>query len=236
VYQHLQMYKYQLGQMLSMIYLSRDFDPIMKVWLTKQLRMTAIIILISLCFSFVFFDFFILVVGLVFSLFYFAIQIRRIYSYSERMKQMIRKELIDWLHRLYIRLAAGETLWVAIERSKICEVEQHLQPFHFLLNQAFLSKQNNGSLQNICQYLQDHCKLNELHHVTIMILAHQKQGGPMLLGALHESITKLTQQRTVELKKKGEQASAKLLFPMVIMLMVTLSIIAAPALFFIQQT
>jgi len=68
-----------------------------------------------------------------------------------------------------------------------------------------------------------------------VILLNYRRGGEELVNALSTLSRNMWEARKNAAKTLGEEASSKLLFPMVLIFLVVLTVIAAPALMWMNQ-
>jgi tight adherence protein C len=92
-----------------------------------------------------------------------------------------------------------------------------------------MKKQMNGSLFAMLEQINRSCNLVEVSQITSLLVSYQHYGGAHLIHALRESVRELWQRRKNQALKQGEEASTKLLIPMIMMLIALLIVIATPA-------
>jgi tight adherence protein C len=157
----------------------------------------------------------------------------------ERKKRQILFALPEFLNQLALLVNAGETLQQAIvhctermlagqvadERGKSDPLHpwlEHLQVMAFQLA-------NRVPFPRAMENLSKRCAVQEVTLFTTTILLNYRRGGEDLLVALRGLGRDLWERRKAMARTMGEEASAKLVFPMVLIFFVVLVVVAAPA-------
>lgn len=148
---------------------------------------------------------------------------------QKKQRQMII-ELPEFLNKVTLLVSAGETIKKAIIRS----VEQKNNPEKSYLYKELLYSvnqlHNNYPFQNVLEELSKRCGLQEVSLLTTTILLNYRRGGDEFVIALNSLSLELWERRKAMARILGEQASSKLVFPMVLIFLVVMAVIATPAL------
>lgn len=122
---------------------------------------------------------------------------------------------------------AGETVQKALMKCVDMGSERPLQKeLHLLSNEL----QMNSSLTQAMDNFNKRCALQEVSSLVTTILLNHRRGGDEFVFALKELSHMLWDKRKTVTRTLGEEASSKLVFPMVVIFMVVMVLVAAPAL------
>jgi tight adherence protein C len=154
----------------------------------------------------------------------------------KQREQAIVMELPEFLNKIILLVNAGETVQEAMLRaveSKALRAEQEkeavLNPLYVELQQVVNEMRNNRSFAEALQDLSKRCAVHEVSVlVTTMLLNYRKGGGDFVVS-LRELARELWDKRIAVARILGEEASSKMVFPMVIILIVVMIIVGAPA-------
>lgn len=154
----------------------------------------------------------------------------------KQREQAIVMELPEFLNKIILLVNAGETVREAMLRaveSKALRAEQEkeavLNPLYVELQQVVNEMRNNRSFAEALQDLSKRCAVHEVSVlVTTMLLNYRKGGGDFVVS-LRELARELWDKRIAVARILGEEASSKMVFPMVIILIVVMIIVGAPA-------
>jgi tight adherence protein C len=158
----------------------------------------------------------------------------------KRKKRFILIELPEFLNKLTLLVDAGETVQKAI---KLCvEQKKHLtitietSPLYYELNQMAAALNNNRSFQHVMEEFNKRCNVQEISIFTTTVLLNYRRGGIEFVYALRELSRIIWDKRLALTKTLGEEASAKLVFPMVFIFFIVMVIVAAPAILIMNTT
>jgi tight adherence protein C len=157
----------------------------------------------------------------------------------KRKKRQILFVLPEFLNQLALLVNAGETLQQAIvhcaERMlarKAADERGKSDPLHPWLEQLqilAIQLANRVPFPRVMENLSKRCAIQEVTLLTTTILLNYRRGGEDLLVALRGLGRDLWERRKAMARTMGEEASAKLVFPMVLIFFVVLVVVAAPA-------
>ncbi|MFS0838163.1 type II secretion system F family protein [Paenibacillus sp. 1P03SA] len=143
-------------------------------------------------------------------------------------KRRIVLELPEVLSKMILLINAGETLQKALIRS-VDSSRAAASPLHAEFGQAVRELEMNVSLPKVLEDLSKRCAMQETALFTTTILLNYRRGGEDFLVALRSLAKELWDRRKAESRKLGEEASSKLVFPMVAIFLVVMIIVASPA-------
>ncbi|MCZ8515872.1 type II secretion system F family protein [Paenibacillus filicis] len=152
--------------------------------------------------------------------------------FSDRLKLKKRRmllELPELLNELMLLVNAGETVQQALIR--IVEVRERAPgPLLVELSGAVKALRMNVSFTKALEDFSKRCALQEVSLFTTALMLNYKRGGEELVLSLRELSVMLWDKRKALARTLGEEASSKLVFPMVLIFFVVMVIVAAPAL------
>jgi len=146
----------------------------------------------------------------------------------EQRRKAIVTELPLMMSELMLLVGAGETVQGSLMR---CldgkEVSQH--PLYKEWRSAVDAMRNGHSFQSALERFNRRCAVQEASVFTTVLLLNYRKGGEHFVLALRELSYSLWEKRKAAAKSRGEEASSKLVFPLVGILLVMMLLIAAPA-------
>ncbi|MCL7748011.1 type II secretion system F family protein [Halalkalibacter alkaliphilus] len=155
--------------------------------------------------------------------------VKKLEEKTTKRKQNIVFELPEFASKVALLVNAGETVQNAIIRCTTMKADDP-NPLYIELNEAVTKLRNGESFGKVMEELSKRCGVQEVSVLTTTILLNYKRGGGELSIALRELSKELWEKRKAISKTRGEEASSKLVFPMVLVFVAVLLIIAYPAL------
>lgn len=140
-------------------------------------------------------------------------------------------ELPEYLNKIIMLVGAGETVVNSIIKSaepKI-EIDEVKNPLYKELKLAINELKMNRSFEETMEDFSRRCALPEVSIFTTSILLNHRKGGSDFTSSLRELSRELWDKRKAIAKIQGEEASSKMVFPMVFVFLIILVIIATPA-------
>lgn len=153
-------------------------------------------------------------------------------DYELKKKVRIRKEQIElefpsFLYKLVLLLNAGLTLLGAWERA--VSGKDRNSPLYKELNFVLMEIKGGKSEVQAYEDLARRCKSPEIIKFVTIIIQNTKKGSYELAAILRKQAQECWDSRKHYAKKLGEEASTKMLLPMMLMFIAILMIVAAPA-------
>ncbi|WP_138752746.1 type II secretion system F family protein [Paenibacillus sinopodophylli] len=146
----------------------------------------------------------------------------------EQRKQLMIIELPDMLSKLMLLVGAGETVHQALARClEGKEAKQH--PLYKEWGEAVSMLRNGQSFMAAMERFNRRCSVQEVSVFTTVLLLNYRRGGEHFVLALRELSYTLWEKRKAIARSRGEEASSKLVFPLVGILLVLMILVAAPA-------
>ncbi|WP_248925600.1 type II secretion system F family protein [Paenibacillus hamazuiensis] len=153
----------------------------------------------------------------------------------EQKKRSMLIELPEMLNQLTLLINAGETVHRALLRCVETGKDAESSPLMKELAQSVHELNVNAPFAKTMEDFSKRCALQEVSMFTTTLLLNYKRGGDDLVLALKELSTALWEKRKAVARTMGEEASSKMVFPMVIIFVVVMVITAAPALFMMNN-
>ncbi|MEO2260547.1 type II secretion system F family protein [Paenibacillus amylolyticus] len=146
----------------------------------------------------------------------------------QRRDQDILMELPELLNRIVLLVGAGETVQRAIVHCVTSQGERN-HPLYNELRKTVGDWNNGYSFQQSFEQFSRRCGVQEVTIFTTTVLLNFRRGGGDFVLALRDLSHVLWEKRKAVSRAKGEQASSKLVFPMVLIFFTIVVMIGAPA-------
>lgn len=145
-------------------------------------------------------------------------------------KDSIVIELPEFVNKVILLVNAGDTVQGAIKKC----VDQNKQkvfdsPLYFELNEAVNKMSANTPFQEVMKDLNYRCGIQEVSIFTTTVMMNYRKGGALLVQSLKELSVSLWDKRKTITRIKGEEASSKLVFPIIFIFGAVLLIVIYPA-------
>ncbi|VTR30002.1 Flp pilus assembly protein TadB [Actinobacillus pleuropneumoniae] len=143
-------------------------------------------------------------------------------------EQDIVMELPELLNKIVLLVGAGET----VQRAIIHCVERNEDANHPLyaeLKRMVLEWEGGHSFQQAFEQFNKRCGVQEVSIFTTTVLLNFRRGGSDFVLALRDLSRVLWDKRKAIARTRGEQASSKLVLPMVVIFMIVIVLLGAPA-------
>jgi tight adherence protein C len=152
------------------------------------------------------------------------------------LSKMLRKkkldiiiELPEFLSGITLLVNAGETVQKAIIRC--VQQKSHLAEHPLFVELRVMTSQlnNNYSFQQAMDEFGKRCGIQEVSVFVSTVLINYRRGGEEFAHTLRALSRELWERRKAAAKTLGEEASSKMVFPMVFVFVLVMIIVAAPA-------
>ncbi len=174
-------------------------------------------------------DVFLFYFGFIFVVIITFLLIKGLDNKIRKKQEQIIIELPEFINKITLLINAGETIQQAIIRS--VKQKRNLENSYLYQElQISINQMENGIPFN--QVLEDLSKRSSMQEISIFtttVLLNHRRGGNDLVTALNRLSQELWGKRMSLCRILGEQASSKLVFPMVLIFIVVMIIIATPA-------
>jgi tight adherence protein C len=153
-----------------------------------------------------------------------------------KKQQQIIMELPEVLNTIVLLVNAGETVQKAWVRClQVKHRNEAASPLFKEMEMAVRELEMNISFPKVMEEFSKRCAMHEVSLFTSSLMLNYKRGGNDFVLALQGLSQELWQRRKTVSRTLGEEASSKLVFPMVLIFAVVMLIVAAPALLMMNQ-
>jgi tight adherence protein C len=146
-----------------------------------------------------------------------------------KKKRLMLLELPEVVNEIVLLVNAGEPVQMALMRCAERKPNGSQSPLMVELAAAVQEIRMNVSFVKAMEDFNKRCGLQEVSLFTTTLLLNYKRGGDELIMSLKELSGSLWEKRKALAKTFGEEASSKLVFPMVLIFLVVMVVVAAPA-------
>jgi tight adherence protein C len=158
------------------------------------------------------------------------LMIKELNAQIRKKQQWMIMELPEVLNTIVLLVNAGETVNKAWIRCMEAKKDEELSPLFKELEAAVRGLEMNISFPKVMEDFNKRCALHEVSLFTSALIINYKRGGSEFVLALQSLSQDLWQRRKSVSRTLGEEASSKLVFPMVLIFVVVMVIVATPAL------
>lgn len=158
-------------------------------------------------------------------------QFKELDTKVKKRKEQILIELPEFVNKIILLVNAGETVQGAINKSVYQNLNRiYDSPLYYELNETMNKLQSNASFEDAMKDFSQRCGVQEVSVLTTTIMMNYRKGGTQLADSLKDLSKSLWEKRKTITKIKGEEASSKMIFPMIFIFGAILIIIIYPAL------
>ncbi|CAM2981993.1 type II secretion system F family protein [Paenibacillus sediminis] len=143
--------------------------------------------------------------------------------------QEILLELPELLNKIILLVGAGETVQQAITHCARQKQSEDNHPLYREILKMIHEWESGYSFQQSFDALSKRCGIQEVSIFTTTVLLNYRRGGNDFVLALRDLSRVLWERRKAISRTRGEQASSKLVFPMVLIFLVVLLLVGSPA-------
>lgn len=143
-------------------------------------------------------------------------------------KQAIVMELPVLLSRLLVMVNAGENVRQALERIVDSQPSTARQILYDELRAALAAMQRGESMNLAMEEFGRRCAVPEAKLFATLLLMNAKRGGEEFVPALRDLTRQMWEKRKTAARTLGEQASSRLAFPLAIVFLIIVVLVAAP--------
>ncbi|WP_046213055.1 type II secretion system F family protein [Paenibacillus wulumuqiensis] len=148
----------------------------------------------------------------------------------QEREQDILLELPELLNKIILLVGAGETVQRAIVRCVQRKQESAAgHPLYKELVQMLNELENGYSFQQALETFSKRCGVQEVSVFTTTVLLNFRRGGGEFGLALRDLSRTLWDKRKAVSRMRGEQASSKMVFPMVMIFVIVMILVGTPA-------
>lgn len=154
--------------------------------------------------------------------------VKDLYKKVSQREHAILLELPELLNKIVLLVGAGSTAQQAIIQCLERKKNDQTHPLYRELLQMKREWESGYSFQQALEAFSKRCGVQEVSVFTTTMLLNYRRGGQDFALALRELSHSLWEKRKTVSKTLGEQASSKLVFPMVFIFIALVILIGAP--------
>ncbi|WP_068615425.1 type II secretion system F family protein [Paenibacillus tuaregi] len=158
-----------------------------------------------------------------------AVLIAELHKKVVRREQDIILELPELLNKLILLVGAGETVQRAIQQCVGRKQDETSHPLYRELSQVTREVESGYSFQQALESFSKRCGIQEVSAFTTAVLLNFRRGGSDFALSLRDLSHSLWEKRKAVSRTRGEQASSKLVFPMVLLFLIIVILVGTPA-------
>jgi tight adherence protein C len=218
----------KLHHKIVSIYGSRRAYEYTRMFIAQCLSFVLIILLLFSLLSMLSRDSNVTLFGLIFAVIVPLLLTKELNKRIKKRRQAIIMELPEFLNRITLLVNAGETVQKAIIRCAEQKKDSR-HPLYSELTQVASEIKNNISFSQSMEEFSKRCGMQEVSIFVTTVLMNYRRGGEEFVLSLRELSRNLWEKRKAMSKTLGEEASSKLVFPLMLVFLVVMVIVAAPA-------
>ncbi|SET95416.1 type II secretion system F family protein [Paenibacillus sp. NFR01] len=150
-------------------------------------------------------------------------------------EQRMMFELPELLNSIVLLVGAGETVQRAIIRCASSRKSSSEHPLYTELSVLIRDWESGDSFQQAFENFSKRCSVQEVSLFTTAVLLNYRRGGADFALALRDLSRLLWEKRKAISRTQGEQASSKLVFPMVVIFLIVIVLVGAPAMMMLNM-
>ncbi|MCJ7840227.1 type II secretion system F family protein [Lederbergia sp. NSJ-179] len=167
-------------------------------------------------------------IGLMFTVMIPTFLINQLSTLEKERKHKILLELPEFVNKVILLVNAGETVQQAIIRCVEMNTNDD-SPLYKELKETVNRMTSNEPFPQALNELSKQCAIQEVAIFTTTVLLNYRKGGQDLILSLRELSHDLWEKRKNISRTKGEEASSKLVFPLIIIFVAIMIIVGYPA-------
>ena len=170
-----------------------------------------------------------LVIGVVLGILLPAAMIKDMHSKVQKRDHDILIELPELLNKIILLVGAGETVQKAISHCVERKKQEKNHPLYRELIKMSDDLEGGYSFQQSFENFSKRCAVQEVSIFMTTVLLNFRRGGNDFVMALTDLSRVLWEKRKAITRTRGEQASSRLIFPMVVIFVIVIVLVGTPA-------
>lgn len=150
-------------------------------------------------------------------------------------EQNIMLELPELLNSIVLLVGAGETVQRAIIRCVESRKGNYSHPLYKELFIMTTEWEGGYSFQQAFENFSKRCAVQEVSLFTTTVLLNYRRGGADFVLSLRDLSRMLWEKRKAVSRTRGERASSKLVFPMVLIFLIVIVLVGTPAIMMLKM-
>lgn len=161
--------------------------------------------------------------------------VRDLHKKVKLREQSILLELPELLNSIVLLVGAGENVQRAITRCVDSRGGDTSHPLYKELSLMTGEWDSGYSFQQAFENFSKRCAVQEVSLFTTTVLLNYRRGGNDFVLSLRDLSRMLWEKRKAISRTRGEQASSKLVFPMVVIFLIVIVLVGSPALMMLKM-
>lgn len=161
--------------------------------------------------------------------------VRELHKKVKLREQSILLELPELLNSIVLLVGAGENVQRAILRCVDSRRGDIRHPLYKELSLMTGEWDSGYSFQQAFENFSKRCAVQEVALFTTTVLLNYRRGGNEFVLSLRDLSRMLWEKRKAISRTRGEQASSKLVFPMVVIFLIVIVLVGSPALMMLKM-
>ncbi|UQZ37577.1 type II secretion protein F [Paenibacillus sp. PK3_47] len=161
--------------------------------------------------------------------------VRDLHQKVKLREQSILLELPELLNSIVLLVGAGENVQRAIIRCIDSRKGDFSHPLYKELSLMTGEWDSGYSFQQAFENFSKRCAVQEVSLFTTTVLLNYRRGGNDFVLSLRDLSRMLWEKRKAISRTRGEQASSKLVFPMVVIFLIVIVLVGSPALMMLKM-
>lgn len=142
----------------------------------------------------------------------------------EKRREAIMSAFPHVLSKIALLINAGMPLYEVISRIAYAKDELLYQEFGIMQDEMRNGVPEKQAIQNLA----DRCGVNEIHRFSTILIQNLEKGSSQMAESLTEMSVSIWQERKSGVKQKGEQVSAQLMLPILIIFIGIMLMVLVP--------
>lgn len=169
--------------------------------------------------------------GSVFGVVLMLVRVKDTLDRAERRREDLQMELPELLSKVTLLVQAGETVQKALQtclQRNVGKLKQD-HPLYRELERVMKDVQHGHAFAHALEQFAKRCSVQEVSMFATTLLLNQRKGGSSFVLAMQELSRQLWEKRKQVARIRGEEASTKLIIPVMLMFLVVLMVVGGPA-------
>ncbi|WP_274362236.1 type II secretion system F family protein [Paenibacillus thermotolerans] len=147
---------------------------------------------------------------------------------KERHRAFV-SELPVFVHKMSLLIGAGETVQGAWVRASLPSVRHSAHPLYEQLERMRNELNQSVPFARALELFSQRCGIPEVSFLVTTTLMNYRRGGEAFAAVLQQTGRTMIEKKRALMKTMGEEASTKMVFPMVLIFGAMMCVVAAPA-------
>jgi len=174
-----------------------------------------------------------LLIGLLLAAGYLMLSYRRVSDKAQMIREQITCDLPEFVQNMVIYLYAGLTASAAIS-SIAGRWKERTEPLPRLIQEAAAQLAYQAPLGHVLHQLAEKADTSEVRAIVTILLTHTTRGGDSTVQTLLDLSGQMWSKRLAHARKRAEETTVKLIFPLMLIFIAILLIVGAPAIMFVS--